>query len=531
MTARTRLDISTTEIIPAKRITVAKMPGGLQGLLALAAVAGILWLLGLGLARTATPLVVVIDGQRQELRTHDTTVGTALRHAGVDLYPEDLVQPGLDAPLQPGMVIQVRRAQPFAVHADGATRPLRSQATTVGELLAEAGIALRPGDEIWLDEQQVEPDHPLWESRQATRSVSSRGSARSAASESPPAEPMDTQRTQSALSIITLRRAVELALVDGGMTTTLHTTLSTVGEVLQAQEVELYLGDRVSPAPQEPVRSGLAIRIDRSAPVEIRADGQVVRTRTLAQDVAGVLGQEGLALVGLDRVEPELETPIRPHMTIEITRVRQDYRVEFDSIPFTTEWIPDGEMEIDHSRLVRQGELGMTKRRFRVVYENGQEISRVLEDAWVAQEPITKTMAYGTKIVVRTLETPDGPIEYWRKIRAYTVSYRPASCGKDADHPRYGYTRLGWKLEKGVVAVDPTVIPLRTAMYVPGYGMARAGDTGGGIKGKMVDLGFSDHDYQSWHWWTDIYLLTPVPPAYQIRWILPDYPRFPDRKR
>jgi len=140
-------------------------------------------------------------------------------------------------------------------------------------------------------------------------------------------------------------------------------------------------------------------------------------------------------------------------------------------------------------------------------------------------------MAYGTKIVVRTLETPDGPIEYWRKIRAYTVSYRPASSGKDANHPRYGYTRLGWKLQKGVVAVDPTVIPLRTVLYVPGYGIARAGDTGGGVKGKLVDLGFSNHDYESWHWWNDIYLLTPIPPASQIRWILPDYPRFPDRKR
>ena len=52
-------------------------------------------------------------------------------------------------------------------------------------------------------------------------------------------------------------------------------------------------------------------------------------------------------------------------------------------------------------------------------------------------------------------------------------------------------------------------------MYVPGYGLARAGDTGGGVKGKFVDLGFSDDDYQSWHWWTDIYLLTPVPPRSQ----------------
>jgi 3D (Asp-Asp-Asp) domain-containing protein len=116
-------------------------------------------------------------------------------------------------------------------------------------------------------------------------------------------------------------------------------------------------------------------------------------------------------------------------------------------------------------------------------------------------------------------------------MRVYTTSYKPSSAGRPPEHPRYGYTRLGWKLKKGIVATDPTVIPLRSKLYVPGYGFAQAGDTGGGVKGKFVDLGFDDSDYQSWHWWTDVYLLTPVPPASQIRWVLPDWPRFPDRRR
>jgi 3D (Asp-Asp-Asp) domain-containing protein len=145
--------------------------------------------------------------------------------------------------------------------------------------------------------------------------------------------------------------------------------------------------------------------------------------------------------------------------------------------------------------------------------------------------PVTKTLSYGTKIVIRTLMTPDGPIEYWRKMRAYTVSYTAASSGKSKTHPRYGYTRLGIKATKGVVAVDPTVIPLRTRIYVPGYGRAIAADTGGGVKGKLVDLCFDVGAYQSWHWWTDIYLLTPVPPRGQIRWLLPDWPKYPDRRR
>jgi 3D (Asp-Asp-Asp) domain-containing protein len=140
-------------------------------------------------------------------------------------------------------------------------------------------------------------------------------------------------------------------------------------------------------------------------------------------------------------------------------------------------------------------------------------------------------MAYGTKIVIRTMDTPDGPIEYWRKMRVYTTAYTAATCGKTRDHPRYGYTRLGWWLTKGIVAVNPDVIPLKTKMYVPGYGHAIAGDTGGGVKGKFVDLGYDEGKYQSWHWWSDIYLLTPVPPRNKILWILPDWPKYPDRRR
>jgi 3D (Asp-Asp-Asp) domain-containing protein len=218
-------------------------------------------------------------------------------------------------------------------------------------------------------------------------------------------------------------------------------------------------------------------------------------------------------------------------MTIRVTRVREEFVVEFEPIPFETVWVADPEVEIDNIRLAHAGQVGLTKRRYRVTYEDGQEIDRTLEDSWFAQPPINKTMAYGTKIVIRTLDTPEGTIEYWRKMRVYTTSYRPASSGRPKDHPRYGRTALGWVARKGIVAVDPKVIPLKTYMYVPGYGIARAGDTGGGVKGKFVDLGFRDNEYESWHWWSDIYIMTPVPPRDKILWVLPDWPKYPDRRR
>jgi 3D (Asp-Asp-Asp) domain-containing protein len=59
-----------------------------------------------------------------------------------------------------------------------------------------------------------------------------------------------------------------------------------------------------------------------------------------------------------------------------------------------------------------------------------------------------------------------------------------------------GRTRTGRRATYGVVAVDPRVIPLGTMVYVEGYGLALACDTGGAIKGHRIDLCY-DSNYEA----------------------------------
>ncbi|MBR1729211.1 MAG: 3D domain-containing protein [Selenomonadaceae bacterium] len=51
-----------------------------------------------------------------------------------------------------------------------------------------------------------------------------------------------------------------------------------------------------------------------------------------------------------------------------------------------------------------------------------------------------------------------------------------------------GITAMGIPATYGVAAVDPSVIPLGSRLYVPGYGEAIAADTGGAIYGYKIDL-------------------------------------------
>jgi 3D (Asp-Asp-Asp) domain-containing protein len=53
-----------------------------------------------------------------------------------------------------------------------------------------------------------------------------------------------------------------------------------------------------------------------------------------------------------------------------------------------------------------------------------------------------------------------------------------------------GRTALGVPVRRGVVAVDPRLIPLGTRLFVPGYGPGLAADVGTAIKGRIIDLWF-----------------------------------------
>jgi len=197
---------------------------------------------------------------------------------------------------------------------------------------------------------------------------------------------------------------------------------------------------------------------------------------------------------------------------IKVVRVSEEVILENEPIPFNRETQPVADLEIDNQKIVQSGVFGLNTKRIRVRYEDGIEISRQIEAEYISQEPQPEIVGYGTQIIPHTVNTPDGTIKYWRALNMYAVSYNVTSNGG------YG-TATGIPLAKGVTAIDPRYIPYGTRMYVPGYGEALAADTGGGIKGRMIDLGYLDEDYVSWHEWVTVYFLWPPPE--NVVWIIP----------
>ncbi|MCL5994597.1 MAG: ubiquitin-like domain-containing protein [Chloroflexi bacterium] len=441
-----------------------------------------------GYLSTFTP-AKIIDGSRViDLQTHQTTVGAALRESAIELLPEDSVSPDLTAPLNRNDTIIIKRARLVSVRVDNQEPELvRTQSKSVAEVLELLGYSLGERDFLSVNGQPVGelPDAP------------------SAASNSL-AEPVTAD--------IDFRHAVELTVQEQEHSpVTIFTTAPTIGEALMQAGYTIYLADTVRPSPAAPAQSGTHVFITRSRPVSVWVDGRRIKTRTHRAVVADVLADLNIVLYGEDYARPELNTAISDNTEIKVVRVRHEVVINQDVIPFETRWEANVDLELDHEALGQEGQPGVHERRTLVYYEDNAEIKRELIADFVAREPQDKIYNYGTKVVVRTMQTPSGPVEYWRVIRMLATSYSASTAGVSRSASYYGRVRCGFAMRSGIVAVDPRLIPLGTNVYVDGYGVGNACDTGSAIIGKRIDLGYDDNNLQLWYRWVDVYLLTPVP--------------------
>ncbi len=449
-----------------------------------------------------------INGVRVLHSTHKSSASEVLAEMNIRLGENDLARLPSDEELAEGAPITLDIARRIWLSHDGALTELHTHSVQVDEVLREAGVTLSEHDGVWLDGQRLSPEDPLPEPVRPSRAGA--------------LEWVATLREPLQLNV---RRGVPVTVQEDGIPLSFYTSARTVGEALYAQGISLFVGDRIFPEPDVLLSPGMTISISRAQPVTLEVDGSTRMMRTRASTVEELLSEAGITLEQDDYTVPEAHMPLSTDLHIRVVRVYDEYYVEETPIPFETRWQANPELEIDQRRTASWGREGALRQQVRVHYENGQEVHRVEEEAWVAREPEDRILEYGTKIVVRQLETEHGTIEYWRKLRMLATSYNAATAGKPASSPTYGITRLGEVTRKGIVAVDPTIIPLRQPLYVPGYGLGYGGDTGSGVKDRRIDLCYDDYNLVSWHHWVDVYLLTPVPPASQITWIIPNNPR------
>jgi 3D (Asp-Asp-Asp) domain-containing protein len=304
-------------------------------------------------------------------------------------------------------------------------------------------------------------------------------------------------------AVVVPPRMISFTLHEEGLTVEQSSSETTVGQALAGLGIRLSSHDVVKPQLDSPLANGMHVYISHAKPIRLIAGANESIIYTQAATVAGLFAEIGIEVQPSDRVFPALADPVRRGMSVSFVSFRDGIEFTEEPLVYDTEIQYDSTLLEGERWLVQAGVDGYVRRQYQIKQLNGQELERSLVDeTWVW--PTNEIVAVGTRVpATPTPLPPPAPV-----VRAPAVSFEGMSCVSSlnvyatwytaASSGGSGTTATGTGVYKGIVAVDPRVIPLGTRMYIPGYGYGVAADTGGAIRGNIIDLGYGPGDAMDW---------------------------------
>lgn len=276
------------------------------------------------------------------------------------------------------------------------------------------------------------------------------------------------------------------------LTQTVQTTSArTVGDFLKERGITVGSGDYVHPSADTPILPGMQIEYSASVPVTLANGNDRRAIATNAADVGALLEERGIHLGTYDKVSPSLAEPIVAGETIRVTHIAKWISAQTIRIAPKIVHGIDFALAPGKTKIVSPGREGQRLAIIRFTITDGKLSKRIVA-SHVLRKPRMRIIAEGVGTYAAFADFAQRGLQKTAYIAtdamdmiatAYTASC--AGCS--------GYTATGYRAGRGIVAVDPRVIPLGTKLFIPGYGFAIAGDTGGAIIGMRIDLGFNSY--------------------------------------
>ncbi len=193
-----------------------------------------------------------------------------------------------------------------------------------------------------------------------------------------------------------------------------------------------------------------------------------------------------------------------------VNRLTVETTTEEVEVPYETVRVADDTMNKGDEEVTTEGQNGVQLDTYEVRTLNG-ETTTTLISSEVTVEPVNEVITYGTKetgkatgftnngssldLTSETITYVDTTAKTFTTSSGETYSYSKAlTCTGYAYCQPGGVTATGTAARQGAIAVDPSVIPLGSRLFVIAsdgsvvYGFATAEDTGGNINGNTVDL-------------------------------------------
>ena len=287
--------------------------------------------------------------------------------------------------------------------------------------------------------------------------------------------------------------ATTYVINDGGRTFSCTLYAASPGEALSAAGVELTEADRYT-------QEADTITVRRAPTVKLIYHGE---SRTVVCDeetVRQLLDRLGIELAENDVPSYPAYTVLQRGMELRIDRVESREEIFTRELPGNTRILWDPTLPEGTEEVLSAGKTGTMECRAWVTYVNGVETRReILEEKVTAPASdtlISRGSGPAAEKKAGTLEIGDGIITLptGEKLTYTKVDYVRATAYTHTDEGCTTVTATGTTVSPGTVAVDPRYIPYGTRMFIVAsdgsfiYGIARAEDCGGDIKGDRMDL-------------------------------------------
>ena len=289
-----------------------------------------------------------------------------------------------------------------------------------------------------------------------------------------------------------------------GKETKIVTFRKTFKDVLSDNSIVLGPKDKITPSIDTKLKKNDRIDIKKAVNVTVAVDGQEKKILTTEDTVYKMFNDEGIIVKDTDRVVPSRNIQISDGLNVVVTRIESKIISESVDLDFSTVVKNDDEAITGSKKVLQEGEKGERVITTEFVYEDGKEVERTVVNDVVTKKPVQRIVSVGTLAVLNL--SRGGQVAYKNSIKmkatAYTSNF--ASTGKSPGDKGFGRTATGTIAKRNPdgyssIAVDPRVIPLGTKLYIEGYGYGIAEDTGGAIKGNIIDV-YLNSEYECRQW-------------------------------
>lgn len=233
-------------------------------------------------------------------------------------------------------------------------------------------------------------------------------------------------------------------------------------------------------------QDGHHITIRRAIPVMVNLANRQIRYWSTEYTVGRILSKLSVKLGPMDQVTPPPQTMLSAQGKITVVRRWRVKKRVVSSVPYSVQYQPDSQLVQGNSHVLQAGHKGTQETIRSVTLQNGVAVATQTLSHKLLHPPKPEVIAMGTASPPLLASRGGAPTDFVSKLSMVATGYWPNPSWST------GITATGTRAHRGVVAVDPRVIPLGTHLYVPGYGFAVAEDTGGAIIGHRIDLCFNN---------------------------------------